>query len=176
MGENLDIPGRLAVRSPMQWSREKNGGFSTVAPSRLVAPLTEGGYGPEHVNTEDQRADPDSLLSFVSLLARRYRECPEVGMGEVEVLDHEVPSVLAHRCTWNPFGGGNASSVLVHNLSAEATSITVALDDVEAGTEVLDLFSNDRHEVGTGGRLTLEVGAYGHHWLRILLPGDRRLH
>ncbi|MBM7501465.1 trehalose synthase [Brachybacterium muris] len=176
MGENLEIPGRLAVRSPMQWTRGKNGGFSTVAPSRLVAPLTGGGYGPEHVNAEDQRSDPDSLLSFVSLLARRYRECPEVGMGDAEVLDHEAPSVLAHRCTWSPFGGGNASSVLVHNLSPEATSITVTLEDVEEGTEVLDLFSSDRYEVTKGGKLALEVGAYGHHWLRILLPGDRRLH
>ena len=176
MGENLDIPGRLAVRSPMQWTAGKNGGFSTVAPSKLVAPLTEGPYGPQHVNAEHQRSDPDSLLSFVGLLARRYRECPEVGMGEAEVLDHDIPSVLIHRCTWNPFGGGTASSVLVHNLAPEATTVNVQLAGVDDGTEVLDLFSGNRLAITGDGRLSLDVGAYGHHWLRLLLPGDRRLH
>ncbi len=176
MGENLDIPGRLSVRSPMQWTAGKNGGFSTVAPSKLVAPLTEGPYGPEHFNAEDQRSDPDSLLSFIGLLARRYRECPEVGMGETEVLDHDTPSVLIHRCTWNPFGGGTASSVLVHNLAPEATTVDVRLTDLDDGTEVLDLLSGKRLVITGDGRLRLDVGAYGHHWLRLLLPGDRRLH
>ena len=175
MGENLDIPGRLSVRSPMQWTAGKNGGFSVAKPSALVAPVTVGSYGAEHVNAEDQRYDPDSLLSFVGQLARRYRECPEVGMGDYEVLASDAPAVLVHRCTWNPFGGGTSSSVLVHNLAPAATMLTVHLAEVEDGTEVLDLFSGERHTVGREGRLTLDVGGYGHHWLRLLLPGDRRL-
>lgn len=143
MGENPQIEGRMAVRSPMQWTAGKNGGFSTAAPSRLAAPVTEGAYSPEFVNAEQQRADPDSLLAFISALARRYRECPEVGMGEFEVLDHEVP---------------------------------VTLQDVQEGTKVLDLHDGSHRTVGAGGRLTVSLDRYGHHWLRLLLPGDRRLH
>ncbi|MCT2089652.1 alpha-amylase family protein [Micrococcus terreus] len=176
MGENIQIEGRMAVRSPMQWTAGTNGGFSTAAPSRLAAPVTEGAYSPEFVNAEQQRSDPDSLLAFISTLARRYRECPEVGMGEFEVLDHEVPAVLAHRCTWAQFGGGTASSVLVHNLAPEATEITVTLQDVEEGTEVRDLHDGSHRTVEAGGRLTVSLDGYGHHWLRLLLPGDRRLH
>ena len=176
MGENLEIEGRMAVRSPMQWTAGTNGGFSTAAPSRLAAPVTQGAYSPEFVNAEQQRSDPDSLLAFISTLARRYRECPEVGMGEFEVLEHEVPAVLAHRCTWDQFGGGTASSVLVHNLAPEATEITVTLQDVEEGTEVLDLHDGSHRTVEAGGRLTVSLDGYGHHWLRLLLPGDRRLH
>ena len=82
MGENLDIEGRMAVRSPMQWSPERNGGFSTAAPSRVRRPVVEGAFGPEHVNVADQRGDPDSLLEFVSLLIRRYRESPELGWAD----------------------------------------------------------------------------------------------
>ncbi len=47
MGENLDLPGRLAVRTPMQWTDGRDGGFSDAAPSRARRPLAEGGFGPE---------------------------------------------------------------------------------------------------------------------------------
>ena len=41
---------------------------------------------------------------------------------------------------------------------------------------MIDLFADDESEVEKGGRLTVTVPGYGHHWLRLLLPGDRRLH
>lgn len=141
-----------------------------------MCPPPAGAFAPEHVNAEDQRNDPDSLLAFVGQLARRYRECPEVGMGDFEVLDVDAPSVLVHRCTWEQFGGGVASSVLVHNLGPDACEVTVRLSDVAEGTRVIDLLADDACEVEDGGRLTVRVPGYGYHWLRLLLPGDRRLH
>src|SRR6478735_5438822 len=78
MAENLDIEGRYAVRSPMQWSAEPNGGFSTVTdPAQLRRPLTTGRFGPDRVNVADQRRDPHSLLNWLERLIRRRRECPE---------------------------------------------------------------------------------------------------
>jgi trehalose synthase len=50
MAENLDIEGRMAVRTPMQWSAERNGGFSTAATSRVRRPVVTGPFAPEHVN------------------------------------------------------------------------------------------------------------------------------
>jgi trehalose synthase len=79
MGENLDIDGRLAVRTPMQWTDQRNGGFSNAAPSRLRRPLTQGAFGAEHVNVAAQRTDRESLLAFIHLLIKRYRESPELG-------------------------------------------------------------------------------------------------
>ncbi|MBO1030580.1 alpha-amylase family protein [Tessaracoccus sp. SD287] len=175
MGENLAVPGRMAVRTPMQWTDEKNGGFSAARASRLPAPVTEGAFGPAHVNVAAQRKDPDSLLNFVSLLARRYRESPEVGMGASQVLAHDVASVLAHRCTWTRPGDAGASTVLVHNLSPEACEITVTLDGVEEGTEARELLTDARLQVGRGGRLTVPVDGYGHLWWRLHHPGDLRL-
>jgi maltose alpha-D-glucosyltransferase/alpha-amylase len=97
MGENLDIDGRYSVRSPMQWSAERHGGFSTVEdPARLRRPLTSGEYGPERVNVTAQRRDPHSLLSWVERLIRRRRESPELGFGALELLETGAPSVLAH--------------------------------------------------------------------------------
>jgi maltose alpha-D-glucosyltransferase/alpha-amylase len=82
MGENLGIPGRLSVRSPMQWSPERHGGFSTADdPEFLRRPVTEGAFGPEQVNVAAQRRDLDSLLSWFERLIRRRRECPEISFG-----------------------------------------------------------------------------------------------
>src|SRR5690606_17275907 len=65
MGENLDVDGRLSVRTPMQWSSGPNGGFSTAPPSKLVRPLPEGQFGPLAVNAADQRRSDDSLLNWM---------------------------------------------------------------------------------------------------------------
>ena len=82
MGEDLAAEGRLAVRTPMQWTAGRNGGFSS-APPRRAAPArwSSGGFAPEFVNVADQRRDPDSLLSFMKLLIRRYRESPRARLG-----------------------------------------------------------------------------------------------
>ena len=175
MGENLDVPGRLAVRTPMQWSADDNGGFSRAKPSKLASKVTDGAFGPAHVNVADQRKDPDSLLSFVSALSRRYRQSPELGMGAFEVLDHDVPAVLAHRCTWDQPGDPGASTLLVHNLGSDATEITVTLDDIEEGSTVHELFTDEHLTVGAGGELTIPVDGYGHLWFRLHKPGDVRL-
>src|ERR687886_562448 len=114
MGESLAAEGRLAVRTPMQWTAGRNGGFSSAAPSKLPGPVVDGGFAPEFVNVADQRRDPDSLLSFMKLLIRRYRECPELGWGEFELLEQPHPSVLAHLCRWD-----DGTLVPLPNLAAE---------------------------------------------------------
>jgi glycosidase len=79
MGENLDVEGRLAVRTPMQWSDQANGGFSPRPAVAAPRPVVEGAFGPEHVNVAEQRTDPSSLLEFIALLIRRYRESRSLG-------------------------------------------------------------------------------------------------
>ena len=59
MGENLAVEGRNAVRTPMQWTADANGGFSTADPADLAAAVPEGDFSPEHVNVAAQRRDPD---------------------------------------------------------------------------------------------------------------------
>ena len=94
MNENLEIPGRMSVRSPMQWSSERNRGFTTAdEPARPLAP------GDAEVAA--QRRDPGSLLTWMELLIRRRRECPELGFGEMTILDARDPAVLAHRADWD---------------------------------------------------------------------------
>jgi trehalose synthase len=170
MGENLAAEGRLAVRTPMQWTPGKNGGFSTAPPSRLPGPVTEGGFAPEHVNVEAQRRDPDSLLHFMALLIQRYRECPELGWGAFEVLDQPCGAVLAHRCTWD-----DASLVALHNLGEEPQTVQFKLADCDEQTRLVDLLCDGTTDVGAAGAVEVSLEAYGFRWLRVVRPGDRRL-
>jgi trehalose synthase len=170
MGEDLDAEGRNAVRTPMQWTPARNGGFSTADAEHLPGPVVSGGYGPEHVNVQDQRADPDSLLNFMRLLIARYRSCPELGWGSLEVLEQPHASVLAHRCTWE-----DGSLVAVHNLAEEAVTVPLKLSDVGPGCHLLDLLQNGTTPVPDDGAVEIQLEAYGHRWLRISSPDDRRL-
>ena len=78
--------------------------------------MVAGSFGPEHVNVAAQRGDPDSLLSFVSLLIKRYRESPELGWADFRVLEQPHHHALAHECAWD-----DRRIVAVHNLSVAAT-------------------------------------------------------
>jgi maltose alpha-D-glucosyltransferase / alpha-amylase len=159
MGEQLELKDRLAVRVPMQWSPEPSAGFSTAAPDDLVRPLASDPFGPDHVSVEAQRPDPDSLLNWMERAIRRRKESPELGWGSVTLLETPQPSILAHRCDWE-----NGTIVAVHNLAEEPARATLELgEDVTGAENVLELRD---HPVGDGGRIEVELGRYGHLWLR----------
>ena len=169
MGENLDIEGRLSVRSPMQWSDERHGGFSTAEdPGSLCRPMVDdGSFGPEQVNVARQRRDDESLLNWFERLIRRRRECPEIGFGTHQVLDAGAPGVLAHRCDWD-----GATIVAVHDLGGEASTVTLALDGPDDAEALVDLFGNETHSLD-GGSVQLRLEPHAHRWYRIRRRGRR---
>ncbi|HET6626294.1 MAG TPA: alpha-amylase family protein [Nocardioidaceae bacterium] len=170
MGENLAIDGRLSVRTPMQWTRQRNGGFSRAAPSRMRRPVTTGAFGPEHVNVADQRGDPDSLLNFISLLIRRYRQSPELGWADLEVLDQPHRHVLAHECRWD-----DRRLVAVHNLSPESCTVPLQLDGCDDTDHLVDLLQDGTTALDAQGRAELTLDGYGYRWLRLMSRGSQRL-
>jgi trehalose synthase len=162
MGENLAIDGRYSVRTPMQWSAERHGGFSTADDAgALRRLLTEGPFGPERVNVAAQRRDPGSLLNWFERLIRRRRECPEIGFGELTILDAGTPSVLAHRCDWD-----GSTIVAVHELAGDALELALPVDDGEA---LVDLFDDAEHALPA----TLRLEPYAAHWFRVRREGGR---
>jgi len=165
MGENLAIEGRGAVRSPMQWSNEPQGGFTTAAqPAR---PLTEGRFGPERVNAAAQRRDSDSFLNWMERLIRRRRECPELGWGRMTLLDPGASEVLAHRADWD---GGTI--VALHNLAGRDVGARLALEDAQEGDRLVDLFADDERPLG-GEPLELALPAHAARWYRVRRRGRR---
>jgi trehalose synthase len=171
MGENLDIDGRLSVRSPMQWADEPNGGFSTARRSRLPRPVTEGRFGPMAVNVAEQRRDPDSLLTWMERMIRRRRETPELGWGSCQVIDVDDDAVLVHRTDWE-----GRAVVAVHNLSDEPRPVRVDVGDLDGNRDctIIDLLDDDSEAQGiVRGRLDLKLEAYGYRWFRLQRTGSR---
>jgi trehalose synthase len=167
MGENLDIPGRLSVRTPMQWTSGENGGFSTAPKRRLARPMTHGEFGPERVNVADQRRDPESLWTFVRTLVHRYRQMPELGWSAATVLDHGTPAVLAHVAQ-----AGDWRMLALHNLSRAAAPLSVRLEDAD-GLVLHDVLGGGEEQpVGEGGRVETVLEPYEARWLRVLRPGE----
>jgi glycosidase len=171
MGENLDVDGRLAVRTPMQWTGDRNGGFSKARSSRLPRPVVSGAFGPEHVNVQAQRADEGSLLAFIRLLIRRYRESPELGWADFTILDQPHAHVLAHQCSRD-----DRRIVALHNFSDEGCTVPLSLEGCASGDRLVDLLGDGSvTELGEDGACEIVLEGYGYRWLRLMTQGSRRL-
>ena len=162
MAENLDIPGRMSVRSPMQWAGNRpNGGFSDADPSQLRRPVVnDPDYAPAAVNVADQRRDPDSHLNWIERVIRTRRECPEIGWGAWEVLDADDPAVLAIRYRWN-----RLTLLALHNLGEKKVTAGLAADDLDA-ERLEEVLGRGEHGPRPGGGLEISLPRYGYRWLR----------
>jgi len=169
MAENLDIPGRLAVRSPMQWTGGDNGGFSRATKRRLTRPLPDGLFGPERVNAADQRRDHGSFWWFMRNLIYTYREQPETGWSNVEILKQPNRAVLAHVCREE----SGWAMVALHNFAADSCLVAIEVDDLPPGSILVDLL-NDLVEIplDAHGGVEIDLEPYGYRWLRVKRPED----
>src|SRR5205823_2938193 len=84
MGDNLSLPERNSVRTPMQWSDDAQGGFS-VATKTILPVISKGPWNYERVNVEAQRRDLNSLLNWTERMVRLRKECPEFGWGDYRI-------------------------------------------------------------------------------------------
>jgi maltose alpha-D-glucosyltransferase/alpha-amylase len=168
MGENLAVEGRMAVRTPMQWSDEPGAGFSTAKPRRFPSPLTDGEYGPLAVNVVSERRESGSLLNWFERLIRRRRETPELGLGRWSVIANDQPGVLAHRCDWD-----GSTVVAVHNFGAEPCRLDLPLDGIDDAVGAHDLLDGSGERPLEEPVLHLTLDGYGYQWLRIRRAGQR---
>jgi maltose alpha-D-glucosyltransferase/alpha-amylase len=160
MGEDLDLPERNAVRTPMQWSDEPQAGFSTC--EKTILPVVgKGVYGHGRINVEAERRNPDSLLNWMRRMIRLRQECPEIGWGEWRVLRTGTPSVLALQYDWR----GN-SLITLHNFDEHACEARVR-PAVEGGGRLVDLIGLDENLADAKGTQHVPLDAYGYRWFRV---------
>ncbi len=148
LGDNVYLGDRDGVRTPMQWSPDRNAGFSSASPQRLyLPPITEPGYHYENVNVEAQAANPSSLLWWMRQLIALRRRNRVLGEGGVEFLEHSNGRVLAYLRTLDDGSdqsGENTNPVLcVANLSRHAQAVELDLSD-HLGAVPVELFGHSR--------------------------------
>jgi maltose alpha-D-glucosyltransferase/alpha-amylase len=160
MGDNLELPERYSVRTPMQWSSQRHGGFTTAR--RAIRPvINDPLYGYRHVNVADQRRDPNSLLNWTERIIRTRKECPEIGWGSWKLLPRMPDNVLGMQYDWN-----GRCTLALHNFAEEPATVHVRVDG-RPPCALFNLLSQERSEPGPGGRHTLELEPYGYRWLRV---------
>lgn len=130
IGDNLDLPNRLAVRPLMQWDSGPNGGFSSAKPEALVTPpLPSGDFGYESgVNVAEQDGEHGSMLEWFRALSRSRAAADEIGDGQWRPVDVGNSHVFAIR--WHH---EDHSLVAVHNFSSEPEEFAVSTTDYEGG-------------------------------------------
>jgi maltose alpha-D-glucosyltransferase / alpha-amylase len=162
MGDDLSLPERESARTPMQWTSERHGGFTTAErPHQKV--IDDKTYGYEQVNVAAQRRDPQSMLNWTERIIRMRKECPEIPWGDFQILATSVKGVLALRYDWR-----STSLLTLHNFTDR--DVNVALDiGVPRGDLLVDVFA-DQHSDGRDGRHQIALPPYGWRWFRVGSP------
>ncbi len=162
MGEDLNLEERLSVRTPMQWSAEKNGGFSKADPDKLVLPvISDGPFSYKKVNVADQSLESGSFLNWFSRAIRARRQCPEWGWARFESLESDQESVFAHTAGWN-----DGRVFALHNLAADECRAHVDLKDLEKH-RFIEIFSDHRYDDPQPHQTDFDLAPYGYRWFRL---------
>lgn len=159
MGDDLSLPERECARTPMQWSADRNGGFSTAR--RTVRPvISDPIYGYERVNVEAQRRDPHSLLNWMERKIRMRKECPEISWGDWKIIDTNASDVLVMEYTWHEH-----SLIVLHNFAEQPRAVRIPVS--VCGTPMLvDLLWTNDSRAQEGGHHTIELEPYAYRWFR----------
>lgn len=160
MGDDLRLKERECARTPMQWSGETHGGFTTA--DRPVRPvISEGPYGCEEVNVEKQRRDGSSLLNWMTEMIRVRKACPEIGWGDWSAIATGSPRVLGLCYEWR----GN-SVVVLHNFSSQPQEARFRLKN-PAAVQLTNLLVNEEVHADPDGMHRVALEAYGYRWFRV---------
>ena len=166
MGDNIFLEDRNGVRTPMQWSNDRNAGFSKANPQSLYLPVVvDPQYHFETVNVEAEHANPNSLLWWLRRMIRRRRRHPVFGRGSIRFLEPDNAHVLTFIRE-----DENERILVVANLSRHAQFVELNLQEF-AGDHLVELLGNT--EFPGIGRLAylLTLSPYGFHWFDIQAPG-----
>lgn len=160
MGDNIYVGDRNGVRTPMQWSIDRNAGFSRADPQRLYLPvIMDPIYGYQAVNVEAQSRDPGSLLNWTRriLAVRRQHQC--FGRGALEFVRPQNRKIIAYVRTF-----GAEIVLCVANLSQTAQAVELELSKYKGRVPVELMGRNAFPPIGDLPYF-LTLAAHGFFWL-----------
>ncbi|MBX5464478.1 MAG: maltose alpha-D-glucosyltransferase, partial [Clostridia bacterium] len=162
MGDNVYLGDRNGVRTPMQWSADRNAGFSRANPQSLLLPvITDPEYHYEAVNVEAQRRNPHSLLMWVRRLLALRARARAFGRGGLELVPAANRRVLAFVRRL-----GEEAVLVVANLSRFAQHVELDLSAYR-GRVPVELFGRTPFPRLEAGPYPLTVGPHEFYWFAL---------
>ena len=165
MGDNIWLPDRNGVRTPMQWEASQSAGFSAAPREAFFTPVIDSPpYDPANVNVAAQRADPGSLLNVIRRMIAVRKSHPALGLGELVWVDVASPAVAAY---WRVT---QKSRILVlNNLSPNNQAVSLPLEAQQISANLanqLDLLSRSvRASLTPNDQLQIELQPFQFVWL-----------
>jgi len=168
MGDDPFLGDRNGVRTPMQWSPDKNGGFSRAPHHKLfMPPINRSKYSYEFVNVEDAEQDPHSLLHFMRrLISLRQQHKKIFGRGSIELLPVENSAIFAFIREYE-----GEQILVVANLSRFTQSVHIPAEAELEGLAPVELFSQSPFPTIEKDDYHLTVGPHHFYWFK-LVPED----
>jgi len=174
MGDNAYLGDRNGVRTPMQWSPDRNGGFSRANPQRLILPtIIDPEYSYETVNVEVQQGNPSSLLWWMKRVLALRKRSLAFGRGSLEMLAPENRKVLAFLRRYE-----SEVILVVINLSRFPQWVELDLSEFKGAEAPVELFGNGAFPPIDGASYRLTLGGHDGLWLsltRSALPSGSTL-
>jgi maltose alpha-D-glucosyltransferase/alpha-amylase len=163
MGDNLFLKDRDGVRTPMQWSPDRNGGFSDTEPVRLYAPpVTDPTYGYAAVNVEGQHRTPSSLLNWMRRIIAVRKAAKVFGRGGLTLLYPANRRVLAYLRELD-----DETVLVIANLAGNAEAVQLDLASF-AGRTPFELLGSTAFPPITTAPYTVTLAPYGFFWLSLV--------
>jgi maltose alpha-D-glucosyltransferase / alpha-amylase len=173
MGDNYYLGDRNGVRTPMQWSPDRNAGFSPANPQRLYLPvIIDPEYHYEALNVENQAKNPSSLLWWMKRMIALRKRFKAFGWGSLEFITLENPKILALLRKYE-----DETILVLVNLSRTAQFVPINHPRF-VGSYLEDMFSRNRFPVVKDSPYVVIVGPYAYHLLLVTdgsqksLPGE----
>lgn len=160
MGDNLALKERESVRTPMLWTSDTAGGFSTTGKS-IIPVIDTGKYGYKSINVDIETKQPNSLLNWTRLIIKVHKQCPEISFGNRKILETGNSHILAIRYEWQ-----GKKLLVIHNFSKESQKLSLTKRD-SGGSKLINLFSSGENL--KTGKVNIHVGleGYGYRWYKV---------
>jgi len=167
MGDNIFLGDRDGVRTPMQWTGDRNGGFSRADFAQLyLPPLMDPVYGYQAVNVEAQLRTPASLLRWIRRFVALRKQHPVFGLGSYEPLETSNPRIFAHVRRYE-----DDVVLCVHNVARSAQAVELDLARFR-GMVPEEMFGRTAFPPVGELPYLLTLGQRDFFWFQLREPGD----
>ncbi|CAN5134921.1 maltose alpha-D-glucosyltransferase [soil metagenome] len=180
MGDNIWLPDRDSSRTPMQWTPDRNAGFSTADPGKLFLPVVQSlVYNYSLVNVESQLAQSRSMLHWVRNVIHVRKAHPAFGLGDLKIMPTDHESVMAFVRSYaganTQWGDAPERILCVFSFAHNPVSVSIDVSDF-AGRRLSDLFGGGEFPtVSDEGTVTLTLATQSFYWLRIGQPATEQV-